>query len=323
MDELISVIIPVYNIENYIEKCVKSVIDQTYSKIEIIIVDDGSKDRSPEICDKIAKEDSRVKVVHQKNQGLSGARNKGIELANGSLVAFVDGDDYIEKDMYETLYNDMKKYNADIAICDFVLNADSIEVGKPNIKIMNSRQAIKELLLDDKLDNFAWNKLFKKKLFDNVRFPIGRKYEDIGTIYLLFENATKIVYSNLRKYHYVERMGAITKSYKENTLADYMYMVDKMLSHMNFYYSEFKEEINTLKVKYAINFHSYCVKGKFKNMYKNDELLKKFYEEFKDISKKDGILRASKKLDVKHRIFAIILFYNRNLAYKIGKIQKS
>ena len=119
MEELISVIVPIYKVEHYLPKCIDSIIHQTYQNLEIILVDDGSPDNCPEICDEYAKRDKRIKVVHQENGGLSAARNSGVEMANGEFLCFVDSDDYIHPKMYEILYKNLKKFKADISICDY------------------------------------------------------------------------------------------------------------------------------------------------------------------------------------------------------------
>ena len=187
----ISIIVPFYNVEKYAPKCIESIINQTYTNLEIILVDDGSPDTCGKICDDYALKDGRIKVIHKKNAGLSDARNVGIKEATGKYIGFVDGDDYIEKDMYKYLYNLIKENNADISICgvEEVYEDGSIqdEKAKESIEILSKEDAIKELLLDKKVRSHAWDKLYKRELFENIEYPYGRKMEDIATTYKLFD----------------------------------------------------------------------------------------------------------------------------------------
>ena len=171
-DELISIIIPVYKVEKYLEKCINSIIGQTYTNLQIILVDDGSPDNSGKICDKYAKKDSRVEVIHKSNGGLSEARNSGIERAKGKYIGFVDSDDYIKEDMYEVLYNLITRFQADVSICnlyDVVGDEKNIRNINEGIKEYNRIDILKEVLMDKNIQSYAWNKLYKKELFDNLK----------------------------------------------------------------------------------------------------------------------------------------------------------
>ena len=195
MSDLISIIIPVYNVEKYLERCVKSVINQTYKNLEIILVDDGAKDNSGKMCDELSKLDSRIKVIHKENGGLSDARNFGLKIATGDYIGFVDSDDYIADDMYETLYYTIKNNNADISIVSFYEMYKEKVIGvrdSGNLEILSKQEAMKELLIDTKIQSYAWNKLFKKELFNDLKFPTGKNFEDIATTLLLFEKCDKV-----------------------------------------------------------------------------------------------------------------------------------
>ncbi len=212
-NELISVIVPVYNVELYLEKCIHSIIQQTYKNIEILLIDDGSLDKSKEICDAFAKEDSRIKVFHQKNRGLSAARNKGIELATASYLMFIDSDDFIESEMIERLYNKIKNDEADICCCGKILDYElnHIAINNKNEFSVNNEEALLKLLINDDIDNSACDKLFKRELFECLRFPVGRYYEDIATIYQTFMASKKISHINYLGYHYCIRKNSISK----------------------------------------------------------------------------------------------------------------
>ena len=240
-NELISIIVPVYNVEEYLERCVESIINQTYQNIEIILVDDGSKDNSGKICDKLKERDIRIKVIHKENGGLSDARNAGLKIANGKYIGFVDSDDYIEKDMFETLYNLNKKYNSEISIVSFneLYNGKIIGVrNSKKIEELNKINAIKELLIDTKIQSYAWNKLFKRELFNNIEFPTNKNFEDIATTLLLFEKANKVVLYEEPKYNYVRRDNSIVgiKSYK--TYKDYLDVITSKYEYLDGKYEE-------------------------------------------------------------------------------------
>lgn len=202
---LVSVIVPVYNISDYILKCLKSIGKQSYSNLEIIVVDDGSTDKSGEICDEFARGDGRVKVFHKKNGGLSEARNFGIKKAKGEIIALVDGDDFVEVDYIKTMYEATVKDDADVVICGYN------EV-VPKEQTMSGEEATKKLLVEqENLEIVAWNKLYKKKLFvgNNIEYPVGEKHEDALTTYKILASAKKVSYVPKSLYHYVTRDDSI------------------------------------------------------------------------------------------------------------------
>lgn len=225
---LISVIIPVYKVEKYVEKCIQSVINQTYENLQIILVDDGSPDNCGKICDEYAKKDHRIEVIHKSNGGLSDARNKGLEIAKGEYIGFVDSDDYIEADMYEVLYNLLKQYNADVSICNFYTVSQgkiSIKNADNGINEYNRIEILKEILLDKNIQSYAWNKLYKKELFDEIKYPIGKKYEDIGTTFFLLEKCNKVVVTGKSEYYYINRQDSIVNNVTETTITDYIELI--------------------------------------------------------------------------------------------------
>ena len=225
---LISIIIPVYKVEKYLEKCIQSVINQTYENLQIILVDDGSPDNCGKICDEYAKKDHRIEVIHKSNGGLSDARNKGLEIAKGEYIGFVDSDDYIEADMYEVLYNLLKQYNADVSICNFYAVSQgkiSIKNADNGINEYNRIEILKEILLDKNIQSYAWNKLYKKELFDEIKYPIGKKYEDIGTTFYLLEKCNKVVVTGKSEYYYINRQDSIVNNVTETTITDYIELI--------------------------------------------------------------------------------------------------
>ena len=223
MRPLVSVIVPVYKVEPYLPKCLDSIVNQTYRHLEIILVDDGSPDHCGEICDAYAKTDARIKVFHTENKGLCAARNYGIAKAKGLYIGFVDSDDWIESDMYETLVNEIEKHKADIVNCGVYdeYPTRTVITSATDRMFDNSKDLIKALFTVD-IGNGIWHKLFRKSCFTNIVFPKGHVYEDIIMTYRLFYNATKVVCISKPLYHYrKKRTGAITTSHSMENLRDY------------------------------------------------------------------------------------------------------
>lgn len=210
----ISVIIPVYKVEEYLKRCVDSVIGQTLRDIEIILVDDGSPDNCPAICDEYAKKDDRVRVIHKKNGGLSDARNAGIDIATGDFLGFVDSDDYIEADMYEYLYDLVKKENAEISMCEFFHCYQGKEPEKNEkitVETVNSETAIYYVLESKKASLTVANKIYRREIFgSDLRFPVGKIQEDAFVIVDVLDRAKRVVISNEQKYYYFHRADSIT-----------------------------------------------------------------------------------------------------------------
>lgn len=211
MSELISVIVPVYKVEQYLDKCVESILAQTYKNLEIILVDDGSPDRCGEMCEDWAKKDPRIKVVHKENGGLSDARNAGLDVATGDYIGFVDSDDWIDPEMYGTMYKAMGEYGADLAICCVEkVRKDGIfrqELG--GTLVYSKQKVLYELICDEKVNSFAWNKLYRRELFQDLRYPKGRTFEDTLFTYKIFERVTRVVHVDHAFYHYLRREDSI------------------------------------------------------------------------------------------------------------------
>lgn len=214
-NELVSIIVPVYNVERYLDRCLKSLVNQTYLNIEIILVNDGSPDMCPKICEEWAQRDHRIKVIHKKNGGLSDARNKGVDVAKGIYICFVDSDDYVAQTYVETLYKLIRDNNTDMSAVSFkkvyTIDQDPDRKIKREdaIIVFEGEEAIRQLFSDNTYANYAWNKMYKRELFENVRFPRGRKMEDLGTTYKLLLNTRRIVYSKKILYYYYQREDSI------------------------------------------------------------------------------------------------------------------
>ncbi|WP_158295178.1 CDP-glycerol glycerophosphotransferase family protein [Eggerthella lenta] len=212
MNSLISVVVPVYNVELYIRQCVDSILAQTYPNLEIILVNDGSKDNCLAICEEYAKKDPRVRVIDKVNGGLSDARNVGIEAACGEYIGFVDSDDWIAPDMYEYLYRGIVEHDSDIALCEYynVWKNDARATYRPAVRLFEGDACLRSLL-QLKIGNYAWNKLYKRSLWeDGIRYPVGKMYEDVRTTYRIMQKAKKVAALPEPKYYYRRREGSIT-----------------------------------------------------------------------------------------------------------------
>ena len=211
---LISVIVPVYNVESYLHRCVDSILAQTYPNIEVVLVDDGSPDRCGEICDDYAQKDSRVIVVHRKNGGLSAARNSGLEVSHGEYIGFVDSDDFIHPEMYEQLYNDITRFNTPLAFC----HTDVIRHGKGDGKMygpkseVQSNTYVMRRALEESIWWSAWTKLYHRSLFDNIRYPEGKTNEDLPVTIRIFDRCNQIAINYNKLYYYCIRENSITTS---------------------------------------------------------------------------------------------------------------
>lgn len=215
--DLISVIIPVYRVEAYLKRCVDSVLAQTYPDMEVILVDDGSPDGCPGICDRYAAADHRVKVIHQENAGLSGARNAGIEAAQGEYLAFVDSDDYLAPEFLEKLYRACIETGSDMSVCrwEYVKGEQIPERGSGEVKVYSGREMLANLYTPDgAYFVVAWNKLYCRELFQEIRYPVGRIHEDEATTYRIFDRIKQAAYVDSSLYGYFVAPSSITRGFQ-------------------------------------------------------------------------------------------------------------
>ena len=216
MRDLISVIIPVYKVEKYLCRCVDSVLEQTYTNMEIILVDDGSPDNCPVMCDEYARQDSRVKVIHQENAGLSGARNAGIDMAQGQWLAFVDSDDYLAADFLERLYQACVNTGSSLSVCrwEYVHGEAIPEHGTGETRVYTGREMLANFYVPDgAYFVVAWNKLYRKELFEDIRYPLGRIHEDEATTYRIYDKVKKAAYVDRSLYGYFVTPVSITRGF--------------------------------------------------------------------------------------------------------------
>lgn len=278
INPVVTVIVPVYNVETDLDRCVESLVGQTLKEIQIVLVDDGSTDSSGELCDDWVHRDARIRVVHKPNGGLSSARNAGIEVAEGDYLGFVDSDDYVEPCMYETLLSSIAGEGIAIATCgryvhmgDFVKEEYSAAVG--GIKL-TSVDAMKEVLLGNIIDVSACDKLYSRELFDEIRYPEGRISEDAAIILQLLDRCVTVIHVGSSLYHYVFRSGSISKSRYSHKKYDVM----RNCTEMAFWTRVNKPEIATHVDSYS------CVQmaGMIEDMINTPGARKEWEEDYAD-----------------------------------------
>lgn len=230
---LISVYVPIYKVERYLEKCIDSIINQTYKNLEIILVDDGSPDNCGAICDRYAAADARIKVIHKENGGISDARNAGIAAALGEYIATIDSDDYIAPDFIEKLYSMISQTGADIAVCSFdvVGESDTPKFSDSGYTVICHDDALAGLFARIFPVN-VWNKLCKRSLFDGIKYPKGMLYEDLATTYKLIDKAAKVAVTDSKKYAYVQRSSSIMGQTGYFVSKDKIVIIEEMIDYL-------------------------------------------------------------------------------------------
>ncbi len=288
--ELISIIVPVYRTEQYLDRCIESIVSQTYKNLEIILVDDGSPDNCPQMCDEWAKKDNRIKVIHKENGGVASARNTGIENSTGEYIGFVDGDDYIEIDMYKTLIENLELSNAEISVCGYHIN-DETDVNA-NIRDVSQFDALKKICMGDYKYGVLWNKLYKREVVNGIKMPSLKCCEDLLFNYYTFKNAKIIVECDSKLYHYMQNESSIVHGSFSIGAFDAVYSKEMIL----------KEEKNTELEDYAVRgLISSCFvvlsgviqSGKFKEKY---EYLRNYIVKYKKTIFKSNLYTGNDKI---------------------------
>ncbi|MFS0861498.1 glycosyltransferase [Fredinandcohnia sp. 179-A 10B2 NHS] len=312
MKPAISIIVPVYNLEEYLRDCIDSILDQTFTDFEVILVNDGSTDGSGKISDEYAIKDNRVRVIHKEYRGVSSARNAGINAAKGEYIGFIDGDDYIDPKMYSSLYEICTKMNSDISICKLgrVVNGTLINSGEKEFVIeLNHLDSMNELFKGALYRFSLCNKLFKKSCFKNIQFPEGRIHEDLSTTYKLFANANKAVYTNYIGYMYVKRENSIlTSTFNEKRLDAFLGW-DEILRYMSQKYPQLSETVFT-------SFGYWCVDNVYYvlNQVVDKDERKKYLKMIQScVRKYYGEIIRNESLSLMYKYLISLLNYNLRL----------
>ena len=244
---LVSIIIPIYKVEKYIHRCIESVRQQTYQNIEIILVDDGSPDGCPSICDDYTKKDKRIKIVHKKWGGLSDARNTGLDIAQGEYIVFVDGDDIVSENMVSEMISTLKESEADLVAVGYrrFSSEDELQAGNESfekkLEIYSRFEGIKQLFVKNSFGNYQWNKLFKREFFETLRFPVGHTMEDLAIAYLILEQCNSIAYNTNPLYYYRQRCDSLLHTSGSGLYKDKFYFSKERYIYLKNKYGDFIE----------------------------------------------------------------------------------
>ncbi len=313
---LISVIVPVYNSEQYLSRCVESILNQSYSNLEIILVDDGSQDNCGSMCDTFAKNDRRIKVIHRKNGGSSDARNAGLDIATGKYLAFVDSDDFIHKNFVKRLFEICEENHCEIAQCSF-------EHGKKNnfSSSVNTKTTVQVSTFDHirifrgrKLKIAAWGKLYKSILFSNIRFPLRKIHEDEFVTYKVVYAANRVAILKDKLYYYYQSENSIMRKQRTEVRLDF---IEAYTERIAFFQNLRETELETLsKKELAVRAMLYNIKNK--NTYNSKEVSDKLLRICRNNSK--GLL-FNRRIALYERIllnaFLLLPDFNARLLGKL------
>lgn len=316
MKELVSIIIPIYNVERDLKRCIESVLNQTYKNIEIILVDDGSPDNCPKICEDYKSQDSRIKVIHKKNGGLSDARNAGIEISQGKYITFIDSDDYVTEDYVEYLYKLIVKYKADMSICshDAVYINDIKRFNTDcNESIMNSDIALEKMLYHKNYDVSAWAKMYKMELFNEIRYPVGRLFEDAATTYKLIDKSQRIAYGSGSKYKYIIRPDSIVTSKFNYSKLDLIISTNEMCDFIEGKYYSLQQA--SIRRRVYANLSTLRLMDNVAEEYKAQK-----EEIIKTIKKYSFQVLKDKKTPKRDKIAILAININSNMFYALWRV---
>lgn len=310
MRDLISVVIPVYNVERYLQRCLNSVVSQTYKNLEIILVDDGSTDLSGKICDEWASKDNRIVVIHKTNGGLSSARNTGLDVAKGRYIAFVDSDDYINPEMYEIMVKLLKKSNSQIACCGRKRVGNSGGYFQNTLEkpmVISGEEAIDRLLCHAGIDEAAWDKLYVGDLFLDKRYPIGELNEDIVLTTKLLGECSSVIHVGAALYNYCCNDGSITNSGLTPAKFVMLSHLDEIKAYLSCFHPALLDNYFLLEERYTkellyLLLASKANKTQYKSIYKNT--LNRFRNAWSV-----SVLKLHKSIDIKGLLIFIGLYY--------------
>lgn len=305
--ELISIVIPIYNVEKYITKCIESVRQQTYKDVEIILVDDGSPDNCGKICDNYVSLDSRIQVIHKQNGGLSDARNKGIDIARGNYIVFVDSDDFIEPTFIEELYDALVKNNAEISICNInIIDEENKKIGRTgyeDMMIVNGKKILERICQQNNIIEsiVAWNKMYSIKFFEKYRYPVGKVHEDEFLTYKILYQTDRVAIVNKYLYNYRKNKESIVGRKFNKQRLD---LIDALFERLDFYKKNNENYLYLMTMKLCLNqLIEYYIKTK-KYIKKPKSLLKELKNKYKMIYKEYIKEKSfSTKMKIKVAIF--------------------
>ena len=289
-NDMISIIIPIYNVEKYLEKCLDSILNQTYKNLEIILIDDGSTDNSPNICNSYCEKDKRIKIIHKNNEGVSSARNKGIELSKGKYIVFIDSDDYVSNEHIEVLYDCIISNNVDLVISNLIdISEDEIILNNEEKEsfLMNKDQCLKELLSEDNFYHLCCGNIYRKDLLEKIRFNCKyRIAEDLDFLYRYIKQISSAYFLSKNTYYYLKREGSATNSIYSEKWNDELkicnFIISEMVELENNFHKYAKRKYIRLNINQAYRFklnknQTKILKNNIK-IYKNEMFNSKLFD---------------------------------------------
>lgn len=316
----LSIIVPIYNVEKYLSRCIESILNQTFKDFELILVNDGSTDNCKEICEKYKRMDSRIIVANKKNGGLSSARNLGIDISKGDYIGFVDSDDFIDVHMYEILLNTINAYDSDIVICDYykvneydIKKYEKMKSNNKDIKVenINNIDVIERIITRDIKIVVAWNKIYKRSLFDNLRYKEGVICEDEFLAHRIFYKCNKVSIINQKLYYYIQRKGSIINSPFSSKDFDKIYAIKDRVDFLN------EKKITNLIDKAEKSFMDYFVWNYFTGYQRLENIeyeLKRLKKEFNSVFYR---ILDNKFISLNEKITLFILYLSPYLYNKL------
>lgn len=319
-NELISIIVPVYNVAEYVGICIKSLVSQTYKKIEIFLVDDGSTDASGEICKEWAKRDARITYLYKENGGAASARNAALDRCCGQYIAFVDSDDYIDNNYIEVLHSAIVENGADISICGWKNETGSTAAKSDTVKgniVYSKTEAMNKLLYQEEFDTAMWAKLYKAQLFAEIRFPEGNIYEDIAIIYKVFDLVEQVVYTSYEGYHYLLReTGTTLKKFSVKKM-DLIDVVEEMEEYILERCPEVQSAMRSKFVR--ANFHIYLQIPRTKEFLTERKRIEKNINKYRKNILSDKRTRRGTKIALLLSGISYSLFFGLRNLKQLGK----
>jgi len=319
----VTIVVPVYNVEKFLRRCIDSILNQTFQDFQLVLVNDGSTDQSGQICDEYEKVSDKITVIHKENGGLSSARNAGIEVAQTPYIGFVDSDDFIEAKMYQVLHEALKVHNADIASVDYLevaenqsipekVNADHI-----SYDVYKEKETVHQLFKNHKIHRCAWNKLYKLELFKEVRYPHGKIFEDTFTTYKLYALANKVVATDYKGYFYMQNDASITRRDFTPKNFDLLSETQRILDDMATNYPELIQYEQARLAEHYVGLVMRILNSKPnpENKRHMDVVVKKIKQDYQ-------VLRHNQYVDKKIRNGLIFSNYVPNLFFFVYKVVK-
>lgn len=312
---LITVIVPVYNVEKYLNKCVDSIINQTYQNLEIILVDDGSTDRSGTICDAYATKDSRIVVIHKENGGLSDARNAALDITKGEYITLVDSDDSVTDDYVAYMYFLLIENKADISVCELkkiYSDADVLDVCQDNVEILSGCEALEHLLYQRKVAPCAVCKLYRREFFEEIRYPKGMHYEDLATIYKVLHKCDKIVLGKEQKYYYYQRSNSIMNDTFNPKKMHRIHVANELKKYVDKYYPQLQDATSARCFLAGLQV--------FREIPSNGKYVQYSSQAWEQIVTYRRSVVKNKKAKVATRIMALSSYMGRGVLVLLGKV---